>query len=90
MSIGKIVVLVLYAVLLVVLVTEAGSTVATVAGWALLVLVATHMVETVLYFRQCQQAPGSLAGNLFQVFLFGILHSMEMKAATSTQAEDQV
>lgn len=88
MSAGKIVVLLLYGVLLAVLVTQAGTTAATVAGWMLLVLVATHLAEMVLYFRQCQQAAGSLAGNLFQVFLFGILHSIDMKNASSASGGD--
>jgi len=28
----------------------------------------------------CGRAPGSLPGNLFQVFLFGYFHMVEMKA----------
>lgn len=64
-----------------VLVGRAGTAAATVAGWTLLVLAVTHAVEMALYFRLCQQAGGSLAGHLLQVFVFGYFHRIEMKAS---------
>jgi hypothetical protein len=34
----------------------------------------------VMLYPLCRQASGSLAGNLFQVFVFGYYHMIEMKA----------
>lgn len=81
MSAGKIGCLVLYAVLIVVAFTQAGTTLGAGAGWILLALAVSHVLEMILYFRLCQQASGSLAGNLFSVFVFGYFHMVEMKAA---------
>lgn len=81
MSAGKIGSLVLYAVLLGVAVLQAGATAGTVATWVLLILAVAHAAEMVVFYRLCQQAPGSLAGNLLQVFVFGYFHTVEMKAA---------
>ncbi len=81
MSAGKIGCLVLYVVLAAVAITQAGTTAATVACWILTALVVIHAAEVVLYYRLCQQAGGSLAGNLAQVFVFGYFHMVEMKAA---------
>ena len=81
MSAGKIGCLVLYAVLAAVAVTQAGSAAATVAVWSLAAFAVAHLVELALYFKLCRQAGGSLPGHLLQVFLFGYLHMVEMKAA---------
>ena len=80
MSPGKIGCLVLYAVLAAVAVTEAGNIAGTIAGWALVVLAVVHVAEMALSFRLCQQASGSTAGNLLQMFVFGYYHMIEMKA----------
>jgi uncharacterized protein YhhL (DUF1145 family) len=80
MSIGKIVLLVLYAVLAILAITQTGTSVGALAVWALLALAVVHAIEVLVFFRLSQRAPGSLAGNLLQVFLFGFLHAAEMKA----------
>ena len=80
MSAGKIGSLVLYAVLAVLAITQAGTSVATLAVWVLLVLAVVHAIEMLIFFRLCQSASGSLPGNLLQVFLFGYFHTVEMKA----------
>ena len=80
MSAGKIGCLILYAVLILVAFTQAGTTLGSGAAWILLALAVSHVLEMVLYFRLCQQASGSLAGNLFNVFVFGYFHMVEMKA----------
>jgi uncharacterized protein YhhL (DUF1145 family) len=85
MSAGKIGCLVLYAVLAALVVTQAGTTAATVAGWVLVALAVAHSIEMVMYFRLCQQAGGSLVGNLLQVFVFGYYHMVEMKAAVGAK-----
>ncbi|MCP5123166.1 MAG: hypothetical protein H6984_11955 [Pseudomonadales bacterium] len=81
MSAGKIGCLIVYAVLAGLVITQAGTTVAIIAGWVLVALAVAHCAEMVLYFRLCQQAPGSVVGNLLQVFVFGYYHMIEMKAA---------
>jgi len=80
MSAGKIGCLIVYAALAMVALTQQGSAMATLAVWALLVLAVAHTIEMVVLFSLCQRAPGSLPGNLFQVFLFGYFHMVEMKA----------
>ena len=85
MSAGKIVCLLVYAVLAIVAVVAAGTTAATVCIWILVGLLATHVVEMVILFRLCQQASGSLAGNLLNVLVFGYFHTVEMKASLRTQ-----
>jgi uncharacterized protein YhhL (DUF1145 family) len=83
MSPGKIGCLVLYAVLAVVALTQAGTTAATAAVWILAILAVVHAAEVVMLYPLCRQAGGSLAGNLFQVFVFGYYHMIEMKAAVA-------
>jgi len=80
MSAGKIGSLVLYVALAMVAITQAGTSAATLAVWVLLVLAVVHAIEMLIFFRLCQRAPGSLPGNLLQVFLFGYFHTVEMKA----------
>jgi len=81
MSAGKIVLLIVYAVLAVLALTQGDSA----AGeWALRligILVVVHLIETAVYFKLCQTAGGSLPGHLLNVFLFGVLHVKVMKTA---------
>ena len=81
MSAGKIGCLVLYALLVMIAISLAGTAAATVAGWALLALAVIHLIEVFVFFRLSQRAPGSLAGNVLQVFVFGYYHMIEMKAS---------
>jgi uncharacterized protein YhhL (DUF1145 family) len=74
-------------VLAALVITQAGTTAATVAGWVLVALVAAHSVEMVVYYRLCQQAGGSLPGNLLQVFVFGYFHMIQMKAAAGSKEQ---
>lgn len=81
MSAAKIVLLVVY-ILLAALALAQGDT--TVGIWSLRILgilAVAHLIETVVYFKLCQSAGGSLAGHLLSVFLFGVLHVKELKAA---------
>jgi uncharacterized protein YhhL (DUF1145 family) len=81
MSVAKILLLVVYAVLAVSVLTQ-GDTAAGV--WSLRILVvlaAAHLVETIVFFKLCKEAQGSLVGNLAQVFVFGVLHANELKVA---------
>jgi uncharacterized protein YhhL (DUF1145 family) len=40
-----------------------------------------HLIEVAVYFNLCKEAGGSLGGHLVNVFLFGVLHVNELKAA---------
>ena len=81
MSAAKIIALVLYAVLAALAITQAGSTAGIWATRIILVLVVAHTLEVLVFFKACQRAPGSLAGHLVNVFLFGVVHMKEVKAA---------
>lgn len=81
MSSGKVGTLALYVVLALIAVTQAGTAMATLAVWILLAIAVTHVVEMVILFRLCKESTGSLAGNLFNVFLFGYFHMQDMKAS---------
>ena len=81
MSTAKIVLLLVYAILIAVLVFAGGSTAATYAGYFLGLLVLVHVVEVLVFFKQCKQAGGSLPMHLLNVFLFGVLHVKELNKA---------
>jgi uncharacterized protein YhhL (DUF1145 family) len=80
MSRGKISALVCYAVLVILAVTQAGSMPGTIVNWVIVALVAVHTLEVVVFFKLCKNAGGSLLGHLFNVFIFGYLHTSELKA----------
>lgn len=81
MSGAKIAVLVLWALILVLALTQGGTRVGTLAGWTLAVLVAFHLLEVVLFLPLARRAGGSLPGHLLQLFLFGVVHKAEMQAS---------
>jgi len=81
MSAAKIVLLVVYAVLAGLALTQGDST---TGAWALRILgilAVVHAIETVVFFKLCKAAGGSLPSHLLSVFLFGVLHANELKAA---------
>lgn len=84
MSAGKIGCLVLYAVLILVAIVQAGTPMGMGAGGILLALAVSHLLEMVLYYRLCKQSSGGLAANLLNVFVFGYFHMIEMKAQQRT------
>jgi len=81
MSAGKIVLLMVYAVLAVLALTQGDSATGVWALRLIGILVVVHLVETAVYFKLCQSAGGSLPGHLLNVFLFGVLHVKEIKTA---------
>ncbi len=81
MSGAKIAVLVLWAVMVVLALTQGGTRVGTVAGWTLAVLIAVHLLEAVLFLPLARRAGGSLPGHLLQLLLFGVVHKAEMRAS---------
>ena len=81
MSAAKIIALVTYAVLGVLAVTQPDSA-AGIWGLRILVILAVaHTLEMLVFFKACQRAGGSLAWHLGNVFLFGVIHMKEIKAA---------
>lgn len=81
MSAAKIVLLVVYAVLAVLALTQGDTTAGIWSLRVLALLVIVHIIETAVYFKLCKAAGGSLGGHLLSVFLFGVLHVNELKAA---------
>ena len=73
--------LVLYAVLAGLAITQ-GDTAAGIWSLRLLYLLAAlHIIEVAVYFKLCKAAGGSLGGHLLSVLLFGVLHVKELKAS---------
>jgi hypothetical protein len=81
MSAAKIVLLVIYGVLAGLALTQGDTTTGVWALRILGILAAVHVVETLVFFKLCKAAGGSLPGHLLSVFLFGVLHVNELKAA---------
>jgi len=81
MSAAKIGSLVVYAVLAILALTQ-GDTTAGIWSLRLLgILAIAHIIETTVFFKLCKSAGGSLPGHLLNVFLFGVIHVNEIKAA---------
>ena len=83
MSVGKMVLLAIYAVLAALVIALPGTTAASVAYWIIITLVVVHLLEVIAFFGLARRAGGSLPGHLIQVFFFGILHRPEMEAAAA-------
>ena len=83
MSAAKIVLLLVYAVLAGLALTQGDSTTGVWALRILGILAVVHVIETVVYFKLCKAAGGSLPAHLLSVFLFGVLHVNELKATQS-------
>lgn len=84
MSPAKFVLLAIYAVLAVLALTQGDSGVGVWSLRILVLLAVVHFIETVVYFKLCKAAGGSLAGHLVNVFLFGVLHVNELKSKQGT------
>jgi uncharacterized protein YhhL (DUF1145 family) len=83
MSATKIAILVGYAILGALALTQSGSPAGVWSAKILLILVVAHAVEVIVFFKACRRAGGSLVGHLFNVLLFGVFHMKEIKAAQS-------
>ena len=81
MSTAKIIALVTYVVLGALAVTQPDSTVGIWSLRILVILAVAHTLEMLVFFKACQRAGGSLAWHLGNVFLFGVIHMKEIKAA---------
>lgn len=83
MSPGKIVLLVIYAVLAVFAFVQPGTPVGEWSLRILMILVLVHCLEVMVFFKACRAAGGSLPVHLLNVFLFGVLHMKDIKDAGS-------
>ena len=83
MSVGKIGCLLLYAALAAILVLMPGTAAAQVAFWLAIALVVAHLLEMVVFYGELKRAGGSLGGHLVNVFLFGVFHMKEVRAAST-------
>ena len=81
MSVPKILSLVIYAVLAVLALTQGDTAVGIWSLRLLVILAVVHAIETVVFFKLCKSAGGSLPVNLLNIFLFGVIHAGEIKAA---------
>jgi uncharacterized protein YhhL (DUF1145 family) len=81
MSAAKIGLLVVYVALAVLAIVQGDSPVGSWSLKLLGILVVVHAIETLVFFKLCKAAGGSLAGHLLSVFLFGVLHVKELKSA---------
>jgi len=81
MSASKIVMLIVYAVLAGLALTQGDAATGIWSLRILVVLAVVHAIETAVYFKLCQKAGGSLRVHLLNVFFFGVLHVNELKAA---------
>jgi len=80
--------LILYVLLLYVAINEPLSLLANFAQGALVLLVALHLVECILYRDIISQAPGSAAWHLLNIMLFGVLHMIHMKLEIRRMQEE--
>ena len=85
MSVPKIVMLVIYVVLGFLATTMQGSNGGQIAYLILVGLAIIHLIEVAVYYKLCQAAGGSPVRHMASVFLFGVLHVKEMKAAASAE-----
>ena len=49
-------------------------------------LVLAHAIECVVFLGELKKAPGPLGAQLVQVFLFGVVHMGELRAASGADA----
>lgn len=83
MSTGKIVLLVIYAVLAALALTQGAAPVGVWSLRLIVLLVVVHSIEVLVFFKTCREAGGSMVGHILNVFLFGVLHVKDIKAGAA-------
>lgn len=81
MSAGKIVLLVIYAILAGLMIFQGGTAAGDWSQRILALFAVVHVIETLVFFKFCQKAGGSLPMHLLNVFFFGVLHVKDVKEA---------
>lgn len=71
--------LALYALMLVMLIMNPGSTLASVILWIFLALAVIHSIEFIMVFGVLRKAGGSMFNHFVQTFLFGFMHWKPIK-----------
>lgn len=84
MSTTKKIMLVTYVILAILAFTQGNAALGIWSGRLLLILAAAHAVEMLVFFKACRTAGGSMPAHMLNVFLFGIVHMNELKAAGKT------
>jgi uncharacterized protein YhhL (DUF1145 family) len=84
MSTGKIVLLVVYAILAGLMLLQGDTSVGIWSQRILILIAAGHVVEVLVFFRFCQKAGGSLPVHLLNVLVFGVLHVKDLKEAQAS------
>ena len=82
--------LILYVILIYVAITVPLALPANISLGVLVLLAALHFVECFMYKDIIRQAPGSPLWHLLNIFLFGIVHMMNMKVAIREAKEKSV
>jgi uncharacterized protein YhhL (DUF1145 family) len=82
--------LILYVILIYVAITVPLTLPANISLGVLVLLAALHLVECFMYKDIIRQAPGSPLWHLLNIFLFGIVHMMNMKVAIRLAKEKSV
>ncbi len=67
---------------------ESGSAIATYGQLAFWGLVVVHAVECLIYLPTLQRAKGPLLGHLFNTFIFGYFHFLEVRSALAETAPE--
>ncbi len=67
----------------------AGGIIGTIGSLLFGLLVIAHAIECVVFHKEIQNAPGPLASQLVQVFLFGVVHMGELREAAGGASEGE-
>lgn len=87
MNVVKIVALLLYSFLAYLAITRPLTLEANLGTGILVALAIAHSVECVLFRDTIRAAPGHPAWHVFNVFLFGVFHNLQMKEAILAEGE---
>ena len=86
MSSQKIAVLVVWITSLLAMVLS-GGLIGTIGKFLFGFLVVAHAVECFVFRKEIEDAPGGMGAQLVQVFLFGVVHMQELRAAAGGESE---
>ncbi|MEH6593092.1 MAG: hypothetical protein V7746_22675 [Halioglobus sp.] len=74
MSRQKIIALVTYAIMLILVVANPGTTMANVIVWVFVGLAVVHVLEFIMMFGLLRSAGGSMFNHFVQTLLYGFVH----------------
>ena len=88
MSSQKIAVLVVWIASLLASVLSSGI-IGTIGSVIFGFLVVAHAIECFVFRKELEEAPGGMGAQLVQVFLFGVVHMQELRAAAGGESEGE-